>query len=81
MELDAEHLKRLVRGVLATRSHELTCGECFDQLDQFVELKLAGKSPSQALPLVEAHLRLCHDCREEYELLLDALHALDESTQ
>jgi predicted anti-sigma-YlaC factor YlaD len=77
MELNAEQLKRLVHGLIETHDHELTCGACFEQLDLFVELRLAGKRPGEALPLVEAHLRLCQDCREEYELLLDALRALD----
>ncbi|MBN1399543.1 MAG: hypothetical protein JXA74_01825 [Anaerolineae bacterium] len=76
MELNAGQLKRLVHGLLETHDQELTCGECFEQLDYFADLELAGKRPGQALPLVEAHLSLCHDCREEYELLLDALRAL-----
>jgi hypothetical protein len=77
MELKAEQLRRLVQGLVETHDYELTCDECFEHLDQFVELELAGKRPGEALPLVEAHLRLCHDCRQEYELLLDALRAFE----
>jgi hypothetical protein len=76
MELNAEQLGRLVHGLLETHDQELTCGECFEQLDRFAELELAGKRPGQVLPLIEAHLSLCRDCREEYALLLDALRAL-----
>jgi hypothetical protein len=79
MELDTELLKRLVYGVIETHDEELDCDECFEQLDRFVELELAGKSASQALPLVENHLRLCTDCREEYQALLDAVRHLADT--
>ena len=80
MGLDTELLKRLVRGVIETHDEELTCGQCFDQLDRFVELDLAGKSAKQALPLVENHMRLCMDCREEYQALLEALRGLAQES-
>ena len=48
-----------------------------EQLDQFVELKLADRDVAQAMPLVEHHLRVCSDCREEFEALLQVLQALD----
>ena len=56
-----------------TSPREIGCGECFDQLERFAELKLNGKSPEEAMPLVRDHLTRCPDCREEYEALLEAL--------
>jgi len=69
-------LKRMVRNVLTTRPDEIGCDECFEQLDRFVEMKLAGKNAAEAMPLVQDHLERCRDCREEFEALLTALQAL-----
>ena len=76
MKLEPAMLKQMVRAVAATRPDELDCGECFEQLDRFVEMTLAGKNAVEAMPLVEDHLRRCRDCREEFEALLAVLRAL-----
>lgn len=73
--LDPGKLKRMVRDMLATSADEIGCDECFEQLDRFVDLELAGKGAAEALPLVQDHLNHCHNCREEFEALLTALRA------
>ena len=77
MKLEPNTLQRMVRDVLATRPDEIGCDECFEQLDRFVEMELAGKSAAEAMPLVQDHLERCDDCREEFEALLAALRALE----
>lgn len=74
--LDPEMLKEIARGIVTTRPDEITCDECFEQMDQFVEMTLAGKNAAEALPLVEDHLLRCKDCREEFEALKAALEAV-----
>ncbi len=74
--LDLDTLKRIVRGIVNTRSDEIHCGGCFEQMDRFAEMVLAGKSAAQAMPLVHDHLQRCGNCREEFEALLEALRAL-----
>jgi hypothetical protein len=76
MELQPAMLKQMVLQVLSTRSDEIGCDECFEQLDRFVEMKLAGKNAAEAMPLVQDHLERCQCCREEFEALLTALQAL-----
>lgn len=71
-------LQNLVRSVKQTRPVELSCDECFEQLDRFAELHLAGKAPREALPLVQEHLDACGNCREEFEALLRSLQTLDQ---
>jgi hypothetical protein len=71
-----EMARQIARGVATTRPDELSCGECFEQLDRFVDMKLAGKNAAEAMPLVQDHLDRCGDCREEFEALLSALQAL-----
>jgi hypothetical protein len=72
--LESQKLKQLVRGIAATHPDEIGCDECFEQLDCFVEMTLAGKNATEAMPLVQDHLNRCRDCREEFEALLAALY-------
>ncbi len=74
--MDPETLKGMVRGIVSTRPDEIGCDECFEQVDRFAEIVLEGKDASEALPLVEDHLKRCGDCREEFEALMTALRAL-----
>ncbi len=76
MKLEPAILKRMVLSVLTTRPDEIGCNECFEQLDRFVEMRLAGKNVAEAMPLVQDHLDRCQCCREEFEALLTALQAL-----
>ena len=48
---------------------ELGCDECFDELDHYVELELAGQDAEAAVPGMGAHLVGCPACREDYESL------------
>ena len=75
-QLDRGMLKQLITGILSTRPDELTCGECYEQVDQFAEMVLAGKNAAEAMPLVQDHLDRCHDCREEFEALLEAIREI-----
>ena len=78
MKIDPVILKGMVRNVLTTRMDEIGCDECFEEIDRFVELSLAGKDAAEALPLVQDHLTRCRDCREEFEALLHVLRNLSE---
>ena len=77
MELDLDTIKRIVREVITTRSDEIDCGKCFDELDRFADLVLAGKNAAEALPMVQDHLEHCPGCREEFEALYEALCMVD----
>ena len=79
-ELDLNTLKRMVRGIATSSPDEIGCGECFEELDRFVELELAGMNAAQALPLVKDHLDRCGNCREEFDALKAALIAIPPSS-
>ena len=51
---------------------EIGCDDCFQQLDRYVELEIAGRDADAELPGLRAHLDGCPACREEHE----SLHAL-----
>jgi hypothetical protein len=72
---DREELLRL-RRVLGPAGPELTCEQCFEQLDRHVELTLAGADADAAVPGMRAHLEGCPACKEDHESLL-ALVAAD----
>jgi hypothetical protein len=74
--LDPAKLKRMVRDIVTVSPDEIGCDECFEQLDRFVELELAGKNAAESLPLVQDHLDRCDNCREEFQALLAALQAI-----
>jgi hypothetical protein len=75
---DRDIFKALIGEIAATREVEIGCDECFEQLDRFVEMKLSGMDAARAIPLVEDHLQICGQCREEFEALLAALRATAE---
>ncbi|MFO8028908.1 MAG: hypothetical protein R6U28_03530 [Cyclonatronaceae bacterium] len=76
MKLNREIIKKLIHMVAHTNAGEIGCDECLDELDRFAEMKLAGKSPEKAMPLVAEHLEKCGECRQEFEALLEALREL-----
>jgi len=76
---DSDIFKALIREILEAREVEIGCDECFAQLDRFVEMRLSGMDTTQAMPLVQEHLQICGECREEFEALLAALRATEEA--
>jgi len=66
-----ETTPELVARLLGPVGPEVTCDECFELLDQYVDLELAGEDADQRLPGVRAHLEGCPACREDHESLRD----------
>jgi hypothetical protein len=67
---DPETHRRL-RSVLGPAGPELTCEQCFEELDRFVELELSGADPDAAVPGMRGHLAGCPACAEDHESLLE----------
>jgi len=61
--------KGLLGRLLGPGLPEVGCDECFDELDRYVELELAGADADAAVPGLGAHLAGCPACREDYESL------------
>ncbi len=66
---DRTDLKHSLDRLLGPSGHEVGCDACFDQLDGYVELELAGGNTDEAFPGFRAHLAGCPACREEHESL------------
>ena len=61
--------EELLGRLLGPSEPEVSCEECFELLDQYVELELAGEDADAAIPGLRAHLVGCPACREEHESL------------
>ena len=59
----------LLGRLLGPPAPELTCDECFEHLDRYVELELAGHDADAAVPGMRAHLEGCPACKEDHESL------------
>ena len=63
--------------LLGPAGDEVSCERCFELIDQYVELELAGADADAALPGMAAHFEGCPACREDHESLR-ALVAADD---
>ncbi len=61
--------------LLGPADPELTCDECFEQLDRYVELELAGSDADAAVPGMRPHLEGCPACAEDHDSLAALLTA------
>lgn len=57
--------------LLGPNGPELTCEQCFEQLDRYVELDVAGADAEAEVPGMRAHLAGCPACAEDFESLRD----------
>jgi hypothetical protein len=67
--------EELLARVLGPADPELSCEECFAELDRYVELAVADDAPDQRVPGMRAHLGGCPACAEEYDSLRELLAA------
>ena len=61
----------LLGRVLGQDAPELTCEQCFEELDRYVELSLAGEAADARVPGMRAHLDGCPACAEDFASLRD----------
>jgi hypothetical protein len=61
---------RLLARLLGPTGPELTCEQCFDELDRYVELELRNAAADRLIPGMRAHLEGCPACAEDHESLL-----------
>jgi hypothetical protein len=60
----------LLNRLLGPAGPELTCEQCFEELDRHVELTLAGADADAAVPGMRAHLEGCPACQEDHASLM-----------
>ena len=60
----------LVGRLLGPEGPELTCEQCFDLLDRYVDLEVSGAAADEQVPGMRAHLDGCPACDEDHASLL-----------
>jgi hypothetical protein len=67
----ARRFRQLAESV--ARPSDLSCEECEDTLDLYVDDELGGRDVRRLYPPVWRHLRTCTRCRQAHDLLADTL--------
>jgi hypothetical protein len=67
----------LIARLLGPADPEVSCEECFEQLDAYVESQRAGGDADRLHPGMAAHLQGCPACREDRDSLIAWLDHLD----
>lgn len=65
------HRDDLIAALLGPEGPELTCEACFQELDRYVDLQLAGADAEAEVPGMSAHLAGCPACRDDHESLYE----------
>ena len=68
----SDHDARIER-LLGPTGPDIGCEECFERLDEYVEVELAGGDAEAAVPGMGAHLGGCPACRDEHDSLVALL--------
>jgi hypothetical protein len=72
MTMKQPDLRQTLGRLLGPAEAEVGCDTCFEEVDRYIELELAGTDAGRAIPGLHAHLAGCPACREEH----DSLYAL-----
>jgi hypothetical protein len=78
MALDSGKIDRLLQMIQQTKEVELTCPECLDELDKYIQRTLDGTPLDGVLKLVREHLEACPFCEDQFKLVLETLNAIEE---
>ncbi len=62
--------------VAGSQEMEYSCDDVYQLLDRVAEAIRRGDDVAHLMPLVQQHLDMCPDCREELEALLRTLKAM-----
>ena len=66
-------VKGMMKALEMTAEKELACSEVFEVVDQYAELLVRGEATEKIMPLVHHHLAMCHECKDEFNLLLEMM--------
>jgi hypothetical protein len=65
------HPSQVLARLLGPGQPELSCEQCFEQLDRYVEFVVGGIDADKRIPGMRAHLQGCSACAEDFESLKD----------
>jgi len=65
----------MIDELLGPEGPEVSCEECFERLDEYVELELDGDDAEARVPGMRGHLEGCPACREDHESLRELVRS------
>jgi hypothetical protein len=75
--MDDQTSHKTIKRLLGPADEELLCDECFEKIDEYVELELRGDAADAAIPGMRPHLDGCPACHEEYHSLRELVRGGD----
>jgi anti-sigma factor RsiW len=63
------HAEQAIDRLLGPAEAEVSCDDCFAQLDAYVDREVLGGDAAQRMPALAAHLRGCPACAEDHDSL------------
>jgi hypothetical protein len=63
-------MSNLLNRLLGPGEPEVTCEQCFELLDEYVELEVQSADADARIPGMRAHLEGCPACHEDHDSLL-----------
>ena len=78
---DRSRTTELLARLLGPAEPELTCEECFEELDRWVELELVGEDADAVVPGMRPHLEGCPACRDDHDSLAALLATESQAPQ
>ena len=76
MTISNEQIAALISMLPLTSDVEEDCFGCLKKIAEFADHSLAGKSIPEGLSAIDRHLKICGECREEFEALKTALNTV-----
>ncbi len=73
MSLTNQQIDVLMQMIVLTKHEEFSCDDCLKRMAEFAEISLQGKPIPDALKEIDDHLKICGECREEFEALKVAI--------
>jgi hypothetical protein len=76
VEKDTKRFTNIMRVIFSVREGEdIGCDECYEHIDQYVDMIRAGQDPDKVLPQIRDHLSQCVCCELEFRALITILEA------
>ena len=79
--MDKRPDEHTLKHLLGPAAPELLCDECFEKLDEYVELQLGSAVADDQIPGMRAHLEGCSACHQDYDSLRGLIQEGDQTTR
>jgi hypothetical protein len=71
----SQDIAGLMRTIYTAKDEDITCDECYDHIDQYIDMLRSGHDAETVLPQVKAHLEQCRCCEMEFQAFISILEA------